>query len=66
MPEHHYRQQGSIDEHLRHIHRPRQLQGGARGGDFWQDVGNFFTHTLPEVVLPKIVEIGSEVLPFLV
>ena len=26
-------------------------RGHASGGDFWGDVGNFFTHTLPETVV---------------
>ena len=57
MPEHHYRQQGSIDEHLHHIHRPRQSQGGARGGgwnEFWNGVGDFFVHTVPDVIIPAV------------
>ena len=32
----------------------------AVGGDFWSDVGNFFTHTLPEiaqVAMPIILSV---------
>ena len=47
----HYQQQASIDEHLHHLHIPK---GRASGGDFWGDVGNFFTHTLPEVATQVI------------
>ena len=52
MPKHHYQQYGTIENHLHHIHTT--TKGHAAGGDFWGDVGNFFTHTLPEQVLPAI------------
>ena len=29
-------------------------RGVPIGAGFWEDVGNFFTHTLPETVLPIV------------
>ena len=32
--------------------RGRRCKGAnRRGGDFWGDVGNFFTHTVPDTVM---------------
>ena len=66
MPKHHYQQYGTIENHLHHVHTPQGLfgviKGHAAGGDFWGDVGNFFTHTLPEEVLPAIGPIIMSIL----
>ena len=60
MPKHHYQQYGTIEKHIHHVHTPwkrQESQYGPRGGDFWGDVGNFFTHTLPEFVEEHVVPV---------
>jgi len=60
MPKHHYQQYGTIENHLHHVHTP---QGQARGGggweDFWGGVGDFFVHTIPEKIIPFVVDTVS-------
>ena len=58
MPKHHYRQQGTIDTHLHHIHTPGQARGGG-WNEFWNGVGDFFVHTVPEKIIPFVVDTVS-------
>ena len=54
MPKHHYRQQGTIDTHLHHVHTPQAHARGGGWNDFWNGVGDFFVHTVPDVIIPAV------------
>ena len=59
MPKHHYQQYGTIENHLHHIHTPQAHASGGGWIEFWNGVGDFFVHTIPEKIIPFFVDTVS-------